>query len=237
MWKKGRAVFLEDLPPQQWTKACFRNSRYGEMSSNAVKSFKSWIREARHLPISQLIDSIRANIVRQMAKRRRKAQALADVICPKMEAQLIKVYNKGKSWLVSQSNDNVHEVHSFPSVMVDVGKRTCSCFQWQINRFPCAHAVVVIHNSGLDLYELVATFYHVAAYQNSYKQTIYPIPTIEKPSFSAVYFVIQSPAVKRPPGRPKKKRMLSKREQVQQIRCGHYQCMGNHNRKTCKEPI
>ncbi|KAL7253599.1 hypothetical protein ACSBR1_008019 [Camellia fascicularis] len=173
----------------------------------------------------------------KITKRRRKANAWAGVICPKMEAQLVKVYNKGRSWLVSQSNDDVYEVHSFPSVMVDVGRRTCSCFKWQINDFPCAHAVVAIRNSGLDLYELVIPYYHVAEYQNSYAQNIIPIPTVEKPQFNSADFVIQPPVVKRPPGRPKKKRMLSKGEQVQQIRCGRCQRMGNHNEKTCKEPI
>ncbi|XP_028081905.1 uncharacterized protein LOC114283284 [Camellia sinensis] len=195
----GRKVvpaFVKDLPLQFWANVYFRGSRYGEMSSNAVESFNSWIREARHLPITQLVDSIRVNIMRQMTKRRIKAQAWPGVICPKMEARLVKAYNKGRSWLVSQSTDNVYEVHSFPSVMVDVGKRTCSCFKWQINGFPCSHAVVAIRNSGLDLYDLVAEFYHVTAYRNSYEQNIQPIPTIEKPPFNPSDFVIQPPSVK-----------------------------------------
>ncbi|XP_028103609.1 uncharacterized protein LOC114302737 [Camellia sinensis] len=230
-------AFLKDLPPYYWANAYFQGSRYGEMSSNAIESFNSWIREARHLPITQMIDNIRAKIIRQMAKRRREANTWAGVICPKMEARLVKAYNKGRSWLVSQSNDDVYEVHSFPSVMVDVGRRTCSYFKWQINDFPCAHAVVAIRNSGLNLYQLVIPYYHVAEYQNSYAQNITPIPTVEKPQFDSADFVIHPSAVKRPPGRPKKKRMLSKGEQVQQIRCGRCQRMGNHNRKTCKEPI
>ncbi|KAL7184881.1 hypothetical protein ACSBR2_026932 [Camellia fascicularis] len=252
-------VFLKDLPLQFWANAYFRylityschlptsslilyfsntgGSRYGEMSSNAVESFNSWIREARHLPITQLVDSIRVKIMRQMAKRRIKAQAWPGVICPKMEARLVKAYSKGRSWLVSQSTDTVFEVHSFPSIMVDIDKRTCCCFKWQINGFSCSHAVVAIRNSGLDLYDLVAEFYHVTAYRNSYQQNIQPIPTVEKPPFNPDDFVIQPPSVKRPPGRPKKKRILSQGEEVQQIRCGRCQRMGNHNRTTCKEPI
>ncbi|KAL7163400.1 hypothetical protein ACSBR2_039493 [Camellia fascicularis] len=45
-------AFLKDLPPQYWANAYFRGSRYVEISSNAVESFNSWIREARHLPIT-----------------------------------------------------------------------------------------------------------------------------------------------------------------------------------------
>ncbi|KAL7206582.1 hypothetical protein ACSBR2_019322 [Camellia fascicularis] len=99
-----------------------------------------------------------------------------------MEAWLVKAYNKGRSWLVSQSSDTVFEVHSLPSIMVDVDK------------------LVAIRNSGLDLCDLVAKFYHVAAYRNSYQQNIQPIPTVEKPPFNPDNFVIQPPSVKRPPG-------------------------------------
>ncbi|XP_028094307.1 uncharacterized protein LOC114294374 [Camellia sinensis] len=148
-------------------------ARYGEMSSNAVESFNSWIREARHLPITQLVDSIQTKIIRQMSKRRLKVQSWPGVVCPKMEDRLVKAYNKGRSWLLSQSNNEIFEVHSFPSVMVDVGRRTCSCFHWQIKGFPCAHTVVAIGNSGLDLYDLVDSYYHVSKYRNSYACNIH----------------------------------------------------------------
>ncbi|XP_028082622.1 uncharacterized protein LOC114283950 [Camellia sinensis] len=209
-------------------------ARYGEMCSNAAEPFNLWIREARHLPITQMVDSIRIKIMNQMSKRRRKLPAWLGVLCPKMEARLVKAYNKGRAWIVSQSNDNVYEVHSYPSVLVDVDRRTCSCFQWQINQLPCAHAMVAIRNSSRDLYDLVELFYYASTYRLSYASSITPIPTIEKPSFQLDDFVIYPPIIKRPPGRPKKKCMLFRGEKVQLIRCGRCQRMGNHNKKTCK---
>ncbi|KAL7165004.1 hypothetical protein ACSBR2_040817 [Camellia fascicularis] len=97
--------------------------------------------------------------------------------------------------------------------------------------------MVGIRNNGRDLYNLVEPYYHVSKYRLTYASSITPIPTVEKPSFSIEDFVIHPPVVKRPPGRPKKKRILSRGEEVQQIRCGRCQCIGNHNRKICKEPI
>ncbi|XP_028082628.1 uncharacterized protein LOC114283957 [Camellia sinensis] len=235
--KSGRNVatsFLKDIPPQYWANAYFMGARYSEMCSNAAESFNSWILEARHLPITQMVDSIWTKIMNQMPKRRRKSAAWPGVLCPKMEARLVKAYNKGRVWIVSQSNDNVYEVHSYPSVLVDVDRRTCSCFQWQINQLPCTHAMVAIRNSGRDLYDLVESFYHASTYRLSYASSITAIPTVEKPSFQLDDFAIHPPVIKRPPGRPKKKRMLSRGEEVQLIRCGRCQRMGNHNKKTCK---
>ncbi|KAL7198640.1 hypothetical protein ACSBR2_021025 [Camellia fascicularis] len=172
-----------------------------------------------------------------MAKRRVSAHTWTGAICPKMESQLEEAYNKSRAWKVSQANNDVYEVHSFPSVMVDIGRHTCSCFQWQINEFPCAHAIVAVQKSGKNLDDIVVPWYHVSEYRLTYAPTIYPIPTVEKQPFNPTNYVIYPPNVKRPPGRPKKKRIPSKGENVQQIRCGRCGRMGNHNRKTCKELI
>ncbi|KAL7229613.1 hypothetical protein ACSBR2_008174 [Camellia fascicularis] len=63
--------FLKDLDPRHWANAHFRGKRYGEMSSNAAESFNNWIKEARHLPITRLVDAIRVQILNQKSDRRR----------------------------------------------------------------------------------------------------------------------------------------------------------------------
>ncbi|XP_028104380.1 uncharacterized protein LOC114303445 [Camellia sinensis] len=238
--KSGKTIatkFLADAHPQHWANAFFKGRRYGEISSNAAESFNSWIREARYLPITRMVDSIKGHIMRQMSKRMVSAHTWTGAICPKMESRLEKDYNKSRAWKVSQANNDVYEVHSFPFVMVDIGRRTCSCFQWQINEFPCAYAIVAVRKSGKNLDDIVIPWYHVSKYRLTYAPTIYPIPTVEKPPFSPTNYIIYPPNVKHLPGRPKKKRIPSKSENVQQIRCERCSYMGNHNRKTCKEPI
>ncbi|KAL7161529.1 hypothetical protein ACSBR2_042071 [Camellia fascicularis] len=167
----------------------------------------------------------------------RASDTWAGKICPKMESKLDETYKKGRSWTNSQLNNDVCEVHSHPSVLVDIGKHTCSCFQWQINGLPSEHAMVAIRNSGIDLNVLVDPYFHVVNHRVLYSHTIYPIPTVEKLEINPDKYVILPPAVRRPPGRPKKKRIPSQEEDVQQIRCERCGRMGNHNRTTCKKPI
>lgn len=93
--------FLKDLDPKHWSNAYLSGRRYGEMWSNAAESFNNWIREARHLPIIQLVDAIRGKIMEQMAKRKIKATAWVGEICPKMEKILMHAFEDSRSWIVS----------------------------------------------------------------------------------------------------------------------------------------
>ncbi|KAL7164692.1 hypothetical protein ACSBR2_040568 [Camellia fascicularis] len=124
------AVTVKDGNQVDMSYSIHRGWRYGEMCSNAAESFNSWVREARNLPITRMVDSIWTKLMRQMVKRRDASQTWTGTICPKMESRLKKAFNEGRSWKVSQSNADVYEVHSFPSITVDIGHRTCSCFKW-----------------------------------------------------------------------------------------------------------
>ncbi|GMP93084.1 hypothetical protein CsSME_00043057 [Camellia sinensis var. sinensis] len=146
-------------------------------------------------------------------------------------------FKTSRSWIISQADENVFEVRSRPSVLVDIGARTCYCFQWQLNGFPCPHAVVAFRNNGRNIYNHVVPLYHVIEFWAAYSGTIYPIPKAGKPNFSAADYLIAPPMVKQPPGGPKRKRIPSKGEVVPCIRYGRCGKMGDHNRKTCKEPM
>ncbi|KAL7199228.1 hypothetical protein ACSBR2_021501 [Camellia fascicularis] len=172
----------------------FKGRHYGEMCSNAAKSFNSWVWEVRNLPITRMIDSIRTKLMWQMAKRRVASQTWTGTICPKIESHLEKAFNKGRLWKVSQSNADVYEVHSFPS----------------INGFPCVHVMVAVRKSGRDLNTLVEPYFHVSEYRLTYATSFSPIPTVEQTPFNPHDYIINPPVVKRPLGRPKKKRILSK---------------------------
>ncbi|XP_028111371.1 uncharacterized protein LOC114309761 [Camellia sinensis] len=132
--KKCNPAVIEDFPkdlhPKHWSNAYFSGRRYGEMCSNTTESFNNWVGQARHLPITRWVDMVRGQIMEQMSERRVKCTKWAGVICPKIEKKLVSAYNDSRAWCVSQANDDVYEVHSHPSMLVDVVKQTCSCFQW-----------------------------------------------------------------------------------------------------------
>ena len=50
-------IYKSDMA--HWSNYLFRGQRWGEMYSNVAESFNAWIKEARHLPVTKMVDSIR----------------------------------------------------------------------------------------------------------------------------------------------------------------------------------
>ncbi|KAL2486355.1 MuDR family transposase [Abeliophyllum distichum] len=99
-------------------------------------------------------------------------------------------------------------------------------------------SVAAINRSGRRIDEFVDYYFHVAAFRKSYEEVIHPIPTSMRLEYeNSANFDILPPPTKRQPGRPKKRRIRSRGEQVRMIRCGRCGKLGNHNKKTCKESL
>ncbi|CAL5322220.1 unnamed protein product [Camellia sinensis] len=201
------------------------------MHLNVVESFNSWIRQARHLPTTKMIDSIRLKIMDLMSRRREQAKKWNTFLCPEMDSTLVNALKSGRTWLVSHSSDHVFEVQSRPSVSVDLLNRTCSCYQWQLNGFLCAHAATAIQKSRGDLYAHVEPFYYTSKFKACYAKSVYSIPTAEKPLVAMDDVVVLLPICKKPPGRPRKNRIPSKDEKIRRVQCGRCEKYG-HNMKT-----
>ncbi|XP_028059387.1 uncharacterized protein LOC114263088 [Camellia sinensis] len=155
-----------------------------------------------------------------------------------MEKKLVDSLKLTKSWDVIVASDTMLEVHSSISFYVDIGRRTCSCHEWQLNSFPCCHVVHALCSGARDVYDFIDPFFHVDYFRESYKESVYLVPSSERFDFDGVgNSIIKPPITKKQPGRNKKKMIPSKGENVKQIKCGRCLKYGNHNKKTCKASI
>ncbi|KAL7169649.1 hypothetical protein ACSBR2_034648 [Camellia fascicularis] len=97
------------------------------MCTNAAKSFNSWIRDERHLFSTSLVDAIRAKLMKQFSRRREVGNKWNHIVCPFAEKKLEEAFNDTKAWIVKKCSDDICEIQLDHSVMVDIGKRCCSC--------------------------------------------------------------------------------------------------------------
>ncbi|KAL7165434.1 hypothetical protein ACSBR2_041169 [Camellia fascicularis] len=125
----GRSVqkFLEDLPNECWCNAYFQGKEYGEICTNPVESFNSWIRNERHLFSTSLVDAIWVKLMEQFSKRREVGNKWNHIVCPFAEKKLEEAFNDTKAWIVKKCNDDISKIQLDHSVMVDIGKHSCSC--------------------------------------------------------------------------------------------------------------
>lgn len=119
--------FLLGSPHDGWSNAYLKGQRYGEMYSNAAESFKSRIREARHLLVMKMVDMVGVQIIEQMTNRREVSSRWKGVICPNMRLEASTKLGKPRS--VWHSSNTVYDVHLYPSVTVNLYSHICSCYQ------------------------------------------------------------------------------------------------------------
>ncbi|KAI8572669.1 hypothetical protein RHMOL_Rhmol01G0217400 [Rhododendron molle] len=229
--------FLSELPNEHWANVFFPGQRYGAMSSSLAECFNSWILKERELPVVDMVDRIRKKMMKSICLRRERVSKWEQVLCPYGESRLEKLYDLVKTWKVIPSSADIFEVDTDPSVCVDIGRRTCSCCWWQLNGFPCCHAVCAIKYSGKDLNLYVERYFHVENYRQVYSMPIYPVASLWKGDVADCGTSILPPLSKKPPRRPKKKRIRSNGENVRKMKCGRCGKMGNHNKLTCNEDL
>ncbi|XP_012851021.1 PREDICTED: uncharacterized protein LOC105970742 [Erythranthe guttata] len=226
--------FLDDLPKEKWSNVYCEGHRYGHMTSNGCESWSHQIKKQRHLPITSLIDGIRLLLMTQMCKRLCDGNRWTTMLCEKTEKRLKEAVDKGRSWICKRSSMHVFEVFSSPNAVVDLGERTCSCRLWQINGFPCTHAVIFVElRCGLAAYDYIDRWYHRSTFKESYSGSI--IPFVRQVSDLHVA-VIGPPEVKPTRGPPKRKRIPSHGECVpRKMTFSRCKAQVNHNKNTCRK--
>ncbi|XP_058185823.1 uncharacterized protein LOC131303050 [Rhododendron vialii] len=176
--------FVELLPLDKWANAYFEGRRYGVICLNPVESFNKWILEARHLPILKVIDMIRVKLMEQMCDRRQQSWKWNDIVCPEMDKKLVTSFNKGRSWTVAKESEDVFDMFSLPTVVVDVQRWTCT--------------LKAIQKVGLQVSNYINPFYIVEAFRLSYESMINPIPTLGAPEVTKENRVVLPPKKRNP---------------------------------------
>ncbi|KAL7192201.1 hypothetical protein ACSBR2_024115 [Camellia fascicularis] len=93
-----------------------------------------------------------------------------------------------------------------------------------------------VFESKGDLYAHVEPFYYTSKFKAYYAESVYAIPTVEKPLVAMDDLVVLPPICKKPPGRLRKNRIPFRSEKIRRVQCGKCEKYG-HNRKTYKETL
>ncbi|XP_071715699.1 uncharacterized protein [Rutidosis leptorrhynchoides] len=246
------AYWIRRVPPRLWATAYFEGTRFGHLTANIVESLNVWILEASGLPIIQMMESIRRQLMTWFSERREASMQWTSILVPTAERRVLEAIERAQTYQVLKANEAEFEVISHEGTnIVDIRNRRCQCSGWQLNGLPCAHAVAALLSCRQNVHRFTESCFTVATYRRAYSQAIHPVPdkTLwsemtdlglqDEGSSSVNEIVINPPKCTRHPGRPRKRRVRSedRRSCVKRIvRCSRCNQTG-HFRTTCSAPI
>ncbi|XP_033139774.1 uncharacterized protein LOC117133063 [Brassica rapa] len=205
------AEYLLDIGLEHWARSHFPGKRYNIMTSNLAESWNSVLREAREFPVIPLIDFIRTKLTGWFATRREAAQKNMGSMSPKVSGMLTKSFEQTGGYGVTQIGEDEYEVRNKNggSFHVDLDKKTCSCYEFQVLAIPCSHAIAAAIKAKISVESLVLPAYTIEGLRSAYAGSVLPVPDYTGVSDLVSDFggmKLCPPVTRRPPGRPKKQR-------------------------------
>ncbi|XP_022855837.1 uncharacterized protein LOC111377032 [Olea europaea var. sylvestris] len=213
--EKIREYLEEEVGVEYWSRAHFNGIRYNTMTTNNAESLNSLLRSAREFPILALIEYIREKMQSWFHDRRIDAEKCTSYLTPPMEEKMYDRYNESKGFEVKAlSPDEMQVSDKMESFIVNLERGTCTCKEFDLDQFPCAHAIAVVRDVGDNCYRFCSPFYSTSYWKQAYSEYIYPLSNEvdwEIPDSVRSRKVIR-PLTRRGSGHPpKKKETISRR--------------------------
>jgi len=205
------------------------------------------------MPILPMLESMRHEVMRWFSERREKEKDTAGIVVSKVASAIQTLtLDRARRYRFIRASEDKYEVKSRETLqeyIVDLNAHTCRCREWKARGYPCGHALAVILGRKEDPQIYAEACFTLAAYANTYKGVItHPCDDdfgatatlAEEDSDSDSDNLVLPPNTRRPPGRPKKRRIRSQNEDEPSARrvftCSHCKAPG-HSRRTCREAI
>lgn len=245
---RDAAFWIRRIPPRLWATAYFEGTRFGHLTANIVESLNTWLPDASVLPIIQMMECIRRQLMTWFNERRETSMQWTSILVPSAERHVADAIEHARTFQVLRANEAEFEVISHEGTnIVDIRNRCCLCRGWQLYGLPCAHAVAALLSCRQNVHRFTESCFTVATYRKTYSQTIHPIPDksmwnetsdADGDASKGVEVVINPPKSLRPPGRPRKKRTRAedRGREKRVVHCSRCNQTG-HFRTTCSAPI
>jgi hypothetical protein len=184
------------------------------VTNNIAEVFNNWIKDWKDLPVCDLAERIREEIMEMFHRRRRIAQKLQGRILPSV-LHILHGRTRGLSHLSVRKADNYiaevrdnNDVHS--KHIVNAHLRECSCKERQHTGKPCIHALCLITAQefrDVRMEDFVDEYYSISHFTTAYSRVVPPIS--DKSFWPEVPFAkeVGAPIGKRAVGRQRKNRM------------------------------
>ncbi|XP_033142881.1 uncharacterized protein LOC117132524 [Brassica rapa] len=244
------ADYLRKADFRKWTRAYSPANRFNIMTSNLAESINSLLKVSREYPIVCLFDTIRMIMTKWFTERREEGVRHMHPVTVEVGNKMKELYDFTSRFLeVSKINDSEFEVKGDTrDQVVNFQTRHCSCFVFDIEKFPCAHAIAAAKSGNKHENDYVDEFFSNERFTLAYSESVYPVgdKTYWDIPPHVASFVCRPPSTRFPSGRRKKKRIPSsweygKYRPISKPSPKAYKCsrcgQKGHNKGSCVRPI
>lgn len=200
---------------EHWTRAHFKGRRYNIMDSNIAESWNAVIKEARENPLICMFEYIRTSVMSWFAIRRAKAMKNKEVLTPNVKKLVAKTFEESTDLAVRMICDFEYQVQEQDGEChtVKLLEGFCSCMEFQQLSIPCRHPIAAAGAAEMPTDNLVGAAFYGETWNRGFTEKIYPVPSVGGGELGGAFRgEMMPPVTKRPAGRPKKIRILSRGE-------------------------
>ncbi|GJW50791.1 transposase, MuDR [Tanacetum coccineum] len=173
----------------------------------------SWIGIFRFQPVLDLLDNIRKELLNRFDEKRMGVEKWNGTLVPRAKKYLNRISKNLGEYEVCRSNDNHAEVKSKGKrwvVMLD--EKKCSCRVWQVKGMSCVHAAAFIAFIRESWDNYVDPYFTIKKFKDAYALEVATMPGKDNLVHLQTEDKIYPPVIKRPIGRPRKKRIVAANE-------------------------
>ncbi|XP_074306370.1 uncharacterized protein LOC141641614 [Silene latifolia] len=120
---------------------------------------------------------LRRYSMKRMFKKKEGIKKMKGIIMPSIQKQLDKASKRSRNCEYLQASPTKFEVvDGDDRFTVELEKKTCTCFKWDLTGVPCSHACLCIPKKRLTLHSFVDVAYSKEMYKKAYEHSINPVP-------------------------------------------------------------
>ncbi|XP_070016598.1 uncharacterized protein [Nicotiana sylvestris] len=232
--------YLYDIGYHRWSRVHATMNRTWTMTSNIAESLNVVTKEARELPIFDLLEYMRTLLERWTKEKLLKAKGTFTYLGYKFNKELEKNSTLYQKLGVRTSTDHIHTViDGVKRFIVCLKNKKCSCGQFQFDELPCPHVLAALRHRNETYKNYCSPYYTRESLLCTYEISVNSLPDESKwnvPQHISDEVVNSPMGEKKQPGRPQKERYKTYDElksKKYKVSCGNYGGEG-HNKRSCK---
>ncbi|XP_075077962.1 uncharacterized protein LOC142164251 [Nicotiana tabacum] len=164
-----------------WSRVHATMNRIWTMISNIAEPLNVVTKDARELPIFDLLEYMRTLLERWTNEKLLKAKGTFTFLGSKFNKELENNRTLSQKLRVGVSTDHIHTViDGVKRYVVCLESKKCSCGQFQLDELPCTHDLAALRHKNETYENYCSTYYTKESLLRTYEIPVNPLPDESK---------------------------------------------------------